>query len=159
VLTVKNQQLNAFTLRVENAAGTIQHAIGIVGGPTTATNFATSVPNGTHVLTNTPTGTDSTTAMANGGKISSAAASVFILDTGVEVQADSCFMAHVTANNTGTAYAVLAFTQSNNVNGVAQNRLCLQLVNATSAAAVTWATALTAGGGVLIDVNIFGFFK
>ncbi len=165
----KLQQLNAFTLRVQNAAGalerllgvSLQHLIGAVGAPTSATNVATSVRNARSTPTSTPAGPDATTAFAAGAKISSDSPDTVILDTGTTGAwqiGDSTFNAHVSFNNTGTVCTVTPHVAIQNVNGEALARLHLTLRNAATGASMPWSAALAASGS-MIDVTVLGFLK
>jgi hypothetical protein len=165
----KLQQLNAFTLRVQNSPGalqhlmgvTLQHLIGAVGAPTSATDVASSIRNARSSPTATPNGPDATTAFAGGAKISSASPDTLILDTGTSgawVVGDSAFSAQVSFNNTGTVCTVTAHVAVQNVNGETLARLNLTLRNAATGAGVPWSQALAASGA-MIDVTVLGFLK
>jgi hypothetical protein len=157
----KLQQLNAFTLRVQNLRGTLQHLIGAVGTPTSATNVATSIRNAHSGTTTTPSGPDATTAFAAGAKISSESPDTLILDSGTSGPwdaGDSAFSAHVSLNKTGTVCAVAPHVVTQNVNGVTLARLHLTLSNAATGASIPWAAALATTGS-LIDVTVTGFLK
>jgi hypothetical protein len=157
----KLQQFNAFSIRIQNHGGSIQHLIGAAGSPTTATNIATSVKNASSSPTVTPVGADAVTALAAGAKISSQSQSGIILDTGnsgLWVPADSAFTASIAYNNTGTAYTVNAFIAAQEVDGETRGRLNLKLHDASNGAATSWTTALGADGSI-IDVNVMGFLK
>jgi len=157
----KLQQLNAFTLRVQNAHGAVQHLIGAVGAPTSPTSVATCVRNARNTATATPVGSDASTAFAGGAKISSMSPDTVILDTGVtgvwELE-DSAFNAQVSLNNTGTHCTVSAHVVAQDVNGETRGRLHLTLRNAATGAGVPWSSALAAAGS-MIDVSVLGFLK
>lgn len=155
---VKLQQLNTFKIRLTNTAGTIQHRIGHSGDSSVASNFTTAINAVSTTLTNTPTGADGSTAFATGVKIGSASTSVIYFDTPDQVAADGAYLCAVSFNNAGTAYSVLPFVVSININGVTRTRLGVQLTNATSGASVAWATALGTPG-FIIDVSFLGFLK
>lgn len=162
------QQLNAFTLRIENASGlrhlmgaALQHRIGAVGAPSQPSNVATSVRNGHSSAAATPAGPDATTTFASGVKISGASPDTLILDTGLSgtwEAADSTFVAHVSRNTSGAAYTVNAYVATVNVNGESRGRLHLTLLHATSGAGVPWTNALAADGAQ-IDITVMGFLK
>lgn len=162
------QQLNAFTLRVENASGlrhllgaALQHRIGSVGAPSQPSNVATCVRNAQSSASATPTGPDATTGFASGVKISGASPDTLILDTGLTgtwEAADSTFAAFVSRNSSGTIYTVNPYVASVNVNGESRGRLHLTLYNATSGAGVPWDRALAADGAQ-IDITVMGFLK
>lgn len=157
---VKRQQLQSFKVRIGSTgtAGAIQHRMGTCGDSTVATNFAGQVNNSTNAAQNTPTGADASTPMLAGGKIGSASPSVFWLDTNVIVPADSLFLCTIVSNTTGTAYGIVPFISSININGVTQNRLALQIVNPTSGAGVAWSTVLATPSWV-IDIGFLGFLR
>lgn len=160
-LAIKKQLFNAFTLKVVNTSGTLQHSISAMGSPGTAGNLIGSITGESATLVNTPTGTDSSTAFANGGKIGSASPSVFIFQSGAEITGDFAAMAGAVVpviSGGTTAYSALVFPQSVNVNGVTQVFMSVQLLNAQTGAAVNWATALGSSGN-LIEIPILGFFK
>lgn len=155
---VKLQQMQSFKIRVINTAGTIQHRMGNAGDSSQTSNFLGQVNAASQTLTNTPTGADGSTAFATGAKIGSASTSVLWLDTAAITAADSLFLCTVVANSTTTAYGLLPFVTNININGVTQNRLGLQLVNPTTAAAVAWATALGTPTW-FIDIGFLGFIR
>lgn len=155
------QQLNAFTLRVQNSHGTLQHLIGAVGEPTTPTNVASSVRHARSMVTSTPLGADETTAFTGGAKISTRNPDTLILDSGLSgvwQAGDSAFSAQLSLNNTGRVLAVTAYVAAQNVNGETRPRLHLTLRDAASGTGVPWATALAARGA-MIDVTVMGFLK
>jgi hypothetical protein len=162
------QQLNAFTLRVENASGlrhllgaALQHRIGAVGAPSQPSNVATSVHNARSSATTTPVGPDATTGFAAGAKISGTSPDTLILDTGLSGAwdaADSTFTAHVSRNTSGAAYTVNPYVATVNVDGESRARLHLTLLHATSGAGVPWTGALAADGA-LIEITVMGFLK
>jgi|HubBroStandDraft_4_1064222.scaffolds.fasta_scaffold00054_31 hypothetical protein len=157
----KLQQLNAFTLRVQNPHGTLQHLIGAVGAPTTPTNVATSVRNARSTVTVTPRGPDETTPFAGGAKISTVSPDTLILDTGISGiwdVSDSAFSAHLSLNATGTVRTVVAHVAAQSVNGETRGRLHLTLLDAANGVGVPWATALAAAGS-MIDVTVIGFLR
>lgn len=165
----KLQQLNAFTLRLQNEPGMLsrltgmklQHLIGAVGAPTSPTNVATSVRNARSAPTATPTGPDATTAFAGGAKISSASPDTVILDagtTGAWEIGDSTFTAHVSLNNTGTVCTVTPYVATQNVGGETLARLNLTLRNAATGVGIPWSAALAASGS-MIDITVMGFLK
>jgi hypothetical protein len=165
----KLQQLNAFTLRVQHAEGVahrlvgviLEHLIGAVGAPTSATNVATSVRNARSDPTATPSGPDATTPFAAGAKVSGSSPDTLILDTGTTGNweiGDSAFTAQVSLNNTGTAFTVVPHVALQNVNGETLGRLHLTLCNATTGARIAWSAALAASGS-MIDITILGFLK
>jgi len=157
----KLQQLNAFTLRMQNAHGTLQHLIGAVGAPVTPTNVASSVRNARSTVTVTPRGPDATTPFAGGAKISALSPDTLILDTGISGNwdiSDSAFSAHLSLNTTGTVRTVAAQVAAQNVNGETRSRLHLTLLDAASGVGVPWSTALAAAGS-MIDVTVMGFLR
>lgn len=155
---VKQQQLNAFKIRLVNTAGTIQHRIGHSGDSSVAGNFETGINGASTALTNTPTGADGATAFAAGVKIGSASTSVIYFDTPDQVAADGAYLCAVSFNNAGVAYSVLPFVVSININGVVRTRLGIQLTNATTGASVAWSAALGTPG-FIIDVSFLGFLR
>jgi len=156
----KLQQLNAFTLRVQNSGGFLEHMIGAVGSPTTPTNVATSVRGARSTATRTPTGPDASTGFAAGVKLGNPGGDTLILDTGGgqwEAR-DSAFSANVSLNASGHACTVVAQVIDASVAGASRRRLHLTLHDAASGAAVPWASAL-ARNGSLIDVSVMGFLR
>ncbi len=75
----KLQQVNAFTLRLQNQGGVLEHLIGAVGAPTTPTKVAACVHNASSNPTPTPMGAQD---FASGVKVSNLDPSSLILDTG-----------------------------------------------------------------------------
>lgn len=159
-LTFRGQMKQNFTLRLFNNAGTIQHSIGAAGDATIASAYAGKVVGSTATLGNTPTGTDSSTAMATGGKISSASTNCFILNTAAQESStypviEGC---GVTYNTTGTQVIAQGQITSRNVNSVTQRRLEIFYYNATTGAAF----ALGVGNipnGTFLDVLLSVFIK
>lgn len=155
---IKKQQLNNFTFRIANNAGTVQHKISAVGQSTTLATWTASVNNAALAFTNTPTGADATTAFAAGAKISSADPFLVVLDTGAEVGSDVIMYAGITLNNTGTAYLLLPTVVALNINGVNQNRIAFNLLDPLAGTNVNWATALSTPGN-LLDVTLLACFN
>lgn len=152
---IKSQTRQQFLIRLTNTAGTAQHRIGAPSSSSAAGNFFSKINAASQTLTNTPTGTDSSTAFAAGGKISSASTSIFIFDTAAQIAADQLMSAQIIANNTGTSYAVWARFESQNVNGVTQIRLVVQLLGLTTASGVAFSSAI--GVGQVIDILLDGY--
>ena len=151
---VKYQQLQCFTLRIYNNAGTLQHRITDSNGGVLPT-FSNKISGASATYQNTPTGADATTAFAFGGKISTVLTNGFVLNTAVQVPASGLFMANIAYNNTGTAMTVLPIFDSLNVNGTTQNRLVFTLYNPTTGAAVPITTANVPAGKV-VDITFLG---
>jgi len=125
-LSVKGQRLQSFQVYIKNQGGSsIEGALYAPGGAAfSAGNFltqVTGVPSASQLAF--PTGTDSSTAMSNGGKISSASTNVFILNTATaQVNADSAYCMSVAYNSLTSVLAVICNFTSRNVNGVTQVR-------------------------------------
>src|SRR5580700_6665006 len=165
-LAVKKQPIQGFSLQINNSSGTLQHRISAVGNNGTASNFVSAIGGASAAYTNTPTGTDSTTAFAGGGKISSAAPSLFLINSGnsgisggEESDGDCLVLAAIGSVNIsgGTIpYTVQASYTSVDVNGTTQLWLALQLLNGFTGAAASWATVLGSSGNNIV-VNVLGF--
>jgi hypothetical protein len=154
----KLQQFNAFTLRMQTRGGVLEHQIGAVGAPTTATNLAACIANASSTPTATPV---SSTSFAQGLRVSGSDPSVLIFDSGRSgawQTADSAFMASIAYNNTGSVYTIIAFVAPDVIGGTALVRLQLALRDAATGNPVSWATAL-AGEGRTVDVMLLGFLK
>ncbi len=125
-LSVKGQRLQSFLVYIKNQGGSsIQGYIVAPGAAAfSAGNFltqVTGVPSASQLAF--PTGTDSSTAMSNGGKISSANTNVFILNTATaQVNADSAYCVSICSNSLTSVLAVICNFTSRNVNGVTQVR-------------------------------------
>lgn len=156
-LKAKTAQKQAFRLTIVNTAGTIQHKVTGVGDDTNAgqadyiskfTGFSTS-------LQNTPTATDSSTAMVGGGKISSADASIFILNT-TAAQTTNLGLPRVSmvGNTTTNDVFFRPGYLSSSVNGVTQNRLVVTMYRQSDGAAFSFNTTnLGAGLMVILDIE------
>jgi hypothetical protein len=154
----KLQQINAFTLRVQNQGGVLEHLIGAVGAPTTPTKVAACVHNATSNATPTPIGAQ---GFANGVKVSNLNPSSLILDTGrtgTWETGDSTFIATIAYNNTGKIYTIIAFVAAEAVAGVTRNRLELSLRDAATGTPVDWSVAV-AGATHMVDIMVLGFLK
>jgi hypothetical protein len=157
LLEVKSQALQAFTFRITNTAGTIQHRIGQTGASSSSGNFQSKINAASNTLGDTPTGADASTAMATGCKIGSASTNIVHFDTATQTAVDALFFASITFNSTGTAYSVIPhITSSTDINGTSRSRFAISLQNATSGANVAWATALGTPGWV-IDVQVMAY--
>lgn len=157
VATTAAAALQSFSLVITNASGTMQHWFA-ADGSGAASNMVAKISGATTTPTNTPTGADGSTAMAGGGKIGSAAARDFYLDTAAQVAADSLFVCSITFNTTGTALTVLPAKISLNINGVTRVRQRLRFsVQTTGAAFDLNTTSITDGNFVF--VNCLGFLN
>lgn len=144
----------SFVLRVINTAGTLQHRI--CGPDGTASNFASAINGASASLTNTPTGTDSSTAMAAGGKISSAATSIFVLDTKAQRAGDNSFSVGEVQTSTGDNIRAIAYPFSINVNGTTRTRLVIQFVDAVLGTAYALNTS-NLGAGEYVQASFTGW--
>lgn len=148
------QKMQAFTLRVTNTAGVLQHRISTVTG--NLSNFASRINGASATLVTTPTGSDAVTAMLSGGKIGSASPSVFHFDTANQKDADGLFMGGDVWTSAGVALVSIASMQSVNINGVSRLRLALQFFNAATGAAYDLTTA-NIGVGTTVQCNFLGY--
>lgn len=154
----KDQQLNAFTLRLQSQSGVLEHLIGAAGAPTTPTSLASCVTDSSSVPIATPS---SMQGFRQGVAVSSIDPSLLLLDTGRSGTwqvSDSAFIATIAYNDTGTAYTVIPFVAANMVGGTTLARLQLSLRNAATGTPVNWTSALGAPGRT-IDVMIMGFLR
>jgi hypothetical protein len=158
VSTVKQQQIQSFTLRVANLATVINHLIGAAGSPTTASNFVTQISGALNTYTPTPTGPDASTPFAAGGKIGSVESNTFYLNTAGQTVGDALLHANITSNTTSTAYQIIAAFQSADIAGAIATRLSFSLINPATGVAVSWATALS-GASTYIDVTFLGYVR
>ena len=152
------EQVNAFTLRLQNQGGVLEHLIGAVGAPTTPTKVAACVHNASSNPTPTPMGAQD---FASGVKVSNLDSSSLILDTGRTGSweiGDSTFIATIAYNNTGKIYTIIAFVAAEAVAGTNRNRLELSLRDAATGVPVNWSAAL-AGGAHMVDIMVLGFLK
>jgi hypothetical protein len=144
----------AFVLALSNSAGTLQHAFYQEPG-TASTGDYTARSGGNQSTTNTPTGTDSSTAFANGGKISTTTTNAFIVDTAAQLAVSGAFIATIIYNDTGTALIVRPKLASVNVNGTTRIRLQFEFYNAGTGAAVALNTT-NIPAGKTIQVQFMG---
>jgi len=156
-LFYKNHKLQVFLFAIKNDGGTLKHAFFVNGNLGTAAALIDKINGASGTLTASPTGSDASTAMANGGKISSADTSRFILDTGaITDQASSTGIVGVVTTDTGTAVAVELQVENIDVNGTARNRIILRFKNQTSGAVFNLNTTNIASGKIiLVPVLIF----
>ncbi len=154
----KLQQLNSFTLRIQNSGQSLQHLIGAVGSPTTPTNLASCVNGASSNPSPTPM---SAQGFTQGVAISSASPSSVMLDTGrsgLWQVGDSAFIASIAYNNTGTPYTIIPYVAGELVSGINRARLELSLRDAATGAPVNWGAALSSEGHT-IDIVLLGFLK
>lgn len=137
------QRLQAFTVRITNTAGTLQHRIATTSGNTS--NFVAGISGASATLSNTPTGADGSTNFTAGAKIGSASPSILWLNTAAQKEADIVATAAVSFNSTGTALTVLPFVSSIDINGVTRARLGLQFFNLSGTAFSLNTTNITSG--------------
>lgn len=157
-MNAQSQIMQAFSVEIKNNGGTIQHRFGAVSIPGTAGNLYAKLNSPSTTATTTPTGTDSSTAMAGGGKISSAATQRFIIDTTADQPSEATFnvMAFLAYNDSATALQVAPILQRRNVNGVTRNRIELEFRVASSGAARALNTTNIAAGKFIV-VNVHGY--
>ncbi|MCP5008237.1 MAG: right-handed parallel beta-helix repeat-containing protein [Planctomycetes bacterium] len=121
-----------------------------------STYYARGVDSVSWTFQTTPTGTDGSTAMAYGGKISSASTSIFILDTADQIVTSYGYNAMsvtVAMNNTGVVLAVRPYATSRDVNGVTITRIELEFTNAATGALFDL-TALTGQFMLLLNMTL-----
>lgn len=146
------QKLQNFVLRIVNTAGTLQHRITNTSG--NATNFASRINGASASLTNTPTGADGATAMAAGGKIGSAATSVFWLDTVSQKGADQLHLLSSVYSSSGAGLSAIPSVTSIDINGVTRTRLNFQFYTVATGAVFALTTAnISAGNYVQVQFN------
>ena len=123
-----------FTLRIANVAGVLNHRISDSAG--NLTNFSNLINNATDAFTPTPTGTDNVTAMAGGGKISSAQTGTFYFDTAAQAAAWSLAGSAmpVVSNVSGLDLVCIPQLQSLDINGVTITRLSFIFLQAVGSA-------------------------
>jgi len=143
--------------QIYNQAGTLKSAFSSEGAGNALGNFWGQISGATNSVTVIPTGTDSSTAMAGGGKIGSAATNSYIFNTNAQVPANTPPpMVAVGYNDTGTAIIAIINLGSRNVNGVTQFRWELNCYVASSGAAFALTTA-NIGSGKFINFQIQGY--
>lgn len=145
--------LNSFTLYIDHSSSVIKHRIGAAsssGDVAAEPSDIIGINGATQTLTTTPNGTDGSTAMANGGKISSASTSVFVFDTGPITATDLKATITEVYNSTGAALAYQGYTSSIDINGETRNRFVIGVTNATSGAAFALNTSNIASGKAII---------
>lgn len=150
------QKLQNFVLRVTNTAGTMQHRITNTAG--NATNFAARINGASASLTNTPTGADNATAMAAGGKIGSAAPSVFWFDTVSQKDADQLHLLSSVYSSSGAGLSAIPAITSININGVTRTRLGIQFYTVATGAVFALTTA-NIGAGDYVQVQFNGYLS
>lgn len=149
------QTKQCFMLRIINNAGTLQHRISTPTGSTS--NFASKVNGASATPANTPTGADASTAFVSGGKIGSATASIFWLDTISQKDADFICNASIVSNTTGTAMVAIPVFQSININGVTRTRLGIQFTDLSGTGISLNTTNIAAGK--LVQVLFDGYLS
>jgi hypothetical protein len=153
---VKGYKLQAFTLRIVNTAGVIQHSIFA-----TSTAFATTITGATATLANTPT-VDAATPFVSGGGLMSGATENFVFDTATAQGVEIIGVASVefySAGATGTAAPPLPLfhLRNINVNGTTITRPAIGFYNSLSAA---WnLTTANLAAGKEIRVKFLGYIK
>jgi len=158
MLAVKQQQLQSFTLRINNHNGVLQHRFGSSGNGSTPSNFVSRINESSYKFSVTPTGPDEITSFVGGGKISSMAKNMFILDTASQYVNDSLLFASIVFNSTGTAYSVIPLIHNSAINGIKQDRIAFALQNAVTGANVPF-NELAIPPGKNLDINFIGFIK
>jgi hypothetical protein len=152
--SVKNQQLQGFSFRIFNDAGTLKSKITDSNGTGLAT-FSNKIVGASATLQTIPTGTDATTAFAFGGKISTTVTNDYIFNTASQNAVNGLLMASISFNSTGNAVSVSPLVDTINVNGVSQPRLILAFYNATTGASFPLNTT-NIPAGKIIDVLFLG---
>jgi len=152
--SVKNQQLQGFSFRIFNDAGTLKSAITDPRGAALAT-FSNKINGASATLQTIPTGTDASTAFAFGGKISTTSSNFFIFNTASQVSIDGLLMANIAVNSTGNAISVIPLVETIDVNGVSQPRLIFAFFNATTGSAFPLNTT-NIPNGTVINVLFLG---
>ena len=155
---VKQNELQSFFFIIRNDGGTLQHRIAgdaLAGG---SADFANKINGANDSYTNTVMGADETTAMENGGKISSENVREFILDTDEQIREESLKIANVVQNITGTALLVRPILRNLNVNGETKRRLHLAFFDAASGNAFNLNTT-NIGAGEHVGIQFLGYIK
>lgn len=151
-----NLTQQAFSLLIQNSAGTIQHSMR--GGDINSASLTillTRIASPSTAFTNTPTGADASTAFAAGGKISSASTNIFFFDTGTQNSAFAELSATIIGCSTGDAITVNPIFFNANVNGVTRNRLAFSFSFLATDAPYAL-TAANIGAGEHIYVRFYG---
>lgn len=153
---VDSQKMQNFVVRIHNNAGTIEHKITGVANETIVSGYQDKINNATATYVNTPTGADASTAMANGGKISSASTYIFVLDTNAQPTTDDKLvcMTSLVYNTTTTDLTVLPTVNNRDVNGTTIRRLELGLRNSTTGANYAL-TGMPSGSYLWINVMCY----
>ena len=153
-----NVKLQTFLLVLWNDAGTMKHRISASAKDGTAApaQLISLINGASTTFTTTPTGADAGTAMAAGGKISSASTSTFILDTPTQVSANVRIAGiSVGYNDSDTAIAVLGQLTLSSVNSVSRNRLSLYFRDASTGAAFDLTSAIGSGEFVYVHIDVW----
>ena len=153
----RNGAFQAFSIKIVNTSGTMQHSI-FAGATATTAIYDDKVTGATTTLTNTPlaaAGVD----FAAGGGIVAAATNKFVINTATQEPAgEFSGVAHIANNTSGTALTVEIQNGSRDINGTTRFRPEFTLRNAATGA--VWninTTNFTAGQ--LCYINILMFIK
>lgn len=154
-LQIRGMKLQSFALRLINDGGTLKHQISYDNSFTALGNFSDKIGSASATLTATPTGADGSTAMAAGGKISSAATNTFILDTADMTPADFIGIATVEDSNADTPVYIRARCVSRDVNGTTRDRVELSFIQQSDGSSLAIATLLNVATEY-VDVRFIG---
>jgi len=148
-------KVQSFILQLTNDSGTLKHRFTAERLNLTQVMDAQLIDrivSATETLTATPTGTNSSTAFANGGKVSSSAPNEFILNMANRTtNSVSPGPAVVEMNDTGTALVASVLRRNLDVNGITKQRWHITLTNAADGTAFNINTTnITAGQSIIV---------
>ena len=158
-LSLNSAKLQSVVLEISNDSGTIKHRwLSPNLGVTELGNWGEKFLNASTTNTTTPTGTNSSTAFANGAKLSSANASHIIIDMAAQTSANALISSIIIFNNnTGTAGLLGGWAmESVNVNGTTSRRLQILMYDSSQAAFNINTTNVASGKA--IKILITGWF-
>lgn len=158
-LSLNDAKLQSVVFEIGNVGGTIKHRwLSPNLGVTELGNWGEKFLNATTTNTTTPTGTNSSTAFANGAKLSSANASHIIFDMAAQTSANALISSIIVFNNnTGTAGLLGGWAmESVNVNGTTSRRLQILMYDSSQAAFNVNTTNVASGK--TIRILITGWF-
>lgn len=157
IFKVNSYRVTGGVFQLYNNAGNMQLSFSSSEEGLALGDYWSQITSPSHSSVNVTTGTDSSTAMANGGKVSSANTNTFIFNTtAAQVAADTPpFVCAMGYNDTGNAILPQLGLASRNVNGVTQIRWELVLYTVAGAAFAINTTNFPAGR--FMNFGIIGF--
>lgn len=156
VLGLNGGEWQAFMLRIQNTAGTLQHNFRNLSKDV-STSFVSGINGASSTLQNTPSGNDATTNFTAGVKISSASNQRLILESADLTSGASLnLLGTMRYQDIGTLVQMFVSTISLNVNGTTRNWLFIDTYNATTGASFNLNTTNIPSGKQL-QFQLMGF--